>query len=53
MVTPEVVGHVDPAALSALETNGEFDIASLIAAVADLSLVRSMTTVKQRTLLHS
>jgi hypothetical protein len=53
MVTPEVVGHIDPAGLSGLKTNGKPGIDSPIALAVDLCLVRSMTTANQRTLLES
>jgi hypothetical protein len=53
MVTPEIVGHIDPAGLPGSETNGRAGYRELDRLAVDFRLVRSMTTTNQGTLLHS
>jgi hypothetical protein len=53
MVTPEIVGHIDPAGWSGAQTNQKPEIDSPITLAVDLCLVRSMTTANLRALLDS
>jgi len=53
MVTPEVVGYIDPAGMVGRRRTGSPEIDSPIALAVDLRLVRSMTTANLRTLLDS